>query len=138
MPHPCADLETQLCAALRAKTAADRRSLAALESLRARLQAGEALPDACTDLQTLLQDVNRADASVGQLRAAWNSAGQSAGAALQAELQEQRAVLESLMALMGAIHADAAALKERLAPQLDAAARGSQMRAAYAVAGRHA
>lgn len=138
MTQQCSDLEMRLSAGLRAKTAADRRTLAALESLRSRLQAGEALPDACSDLQTLLRDVDRADESVRQLRADWNSSGRVAGAALQAAFQEQREVLESLMSRIGEIHADAAALKERLAPQLDTAARGSQMRAAYAVAGRHA
>lgn len=137
MPQPHADLELRLCAGLREKTAADRGSLAALQSLRSRLHAGETLPDVCADLQALLRQVDAADAVISALRAEWHACGGQPGEALRAELAEQQSVLESLMTLLGEIQADAAGIRERLAPQLDAAARGSQMRAAYGVAGRH-
>jgi hypothetical protein len=131
------DLESRLAAVLNAKSEADERILTALESLRLRLSEGAALADLCADLQDILSQVGLADPDLTQLQQQWAAANTTPGVSLTLELARQQSLLEALISCVHEIAAIAQADRERLRPELDAAARARQMRAAYSAAGRH-
>jgi hypothetical protein len=133
--HP--DLESQLAAALHAKSEADERMLTALESLQARLSEGAALQDLCADLQGILSRVNAADPDLTQLQRQWAAAKTTAGEFLNFELARQQRLLQTLITCVHEIAAIAQADRDRLRPELDSTARARRMCAAYAAAGRH-
>jgi hypothetical protein len=133
-PHP--DLESQLAAALHAKSDADELILNALMSLQARLSKGASLPEVCGDLQDVLARMDEVDRGLSLLQERWRSAHDTPGECLRSELARQQTLLESLLSCVHEIAAVAQADRDRLRPELDSAARARRMCAAYAAAGR--
>lgn len=136
MPQQPTDLESRLAASLQARSVADARVLCDLEAMQARLADGVALPELCAELQDVLSRVSTADAGASRLQQQWIDAQQTPGPELRHELDRQQQLLESLLACVHDLAALASADRDRLRPELDAAARARRMCAAYAAAGR--
>jgi hypothetical protein len=134
MPSRLPDIEVALTAALQARGDAYVDAQAALEALRQRLHAGEALHRLCPELQQVLSTIRTLDERLAPLQEQWRTLSASPGPELAAQIARHQAQLERTLALVERFTAMAAADRSLLAPRLDEAARGRRMRAAYAAA----
>jgi hypothetical protein len=123
--------ETLLLAAYREQAAYYASALAAAEQLRSEQGGGDdpgRLPPAIVGF---LDKIAAIDARVAETKAWWMRAGQRPGPELRAALDEVTRLIDRLAGRVREAERTATASRQALTPELDAVARGVQMRRAY-------
>ncbi|HZT83562.1 MAG TPA: hypothetical protein VFA26_25250 [Gemmataceae bacterium] len=127
-----ADLEALLCQAYREQADCYERALPLAEEAARDIRGGGTGETPMIQLLALLDAVRAVEARAGPLKAEWQAAGRPPGAEFRAVLQRVAGLIERLTGHVQAAEHQARAHRDRLAPQLDAAAAGQRMQQAYA------
>jgi len=122
--------ETLLLAAYREQAAHYANALRCAEELNLEQSGGDPgrMPPA---ILCFLDKIAAVDARVAETKSWWMRTGQKPGSELRAALDEVTRLIDSLAGYVREAERTAAASRQALTPELDAAARGVQMRRAY-------
>jgi hypothetical protein len=131
MTDPVATAEAALCAAYREELDRYTRALRIAEGLPAALADGPDGGRALQHVRGLLDEVATIEARIAPSKSVWQESGRKPGAELGMLLAQMQVVIERLAACIHAAEQQAAAQKEQLVPELDAAVRSRRMLRAY-------